>query len=74
MPQTNQQSRLSSVTTAELCCTGGDASISSLVESWKQFLGRNILIESKAIPGSYWKHQEGGQSEVDLSQDSQAFR
>jgi len=35
--------------------TGGDASITSLVESWREFLGRNIIVESKALPGTYWK-------------------
>ena len=53
---------------------GGDASISSTVESWKEFLGRNIIVESKAVPGTYWRQQDGGLTEVDLNAESQAFR
>ena len=54
--------------------SGGGAHIEVQQEAWRQFLGKNIQIESKAVPRNYWNLDEYSSGEGVLTLDGHVFR
>ena len=44
----------------------------STTENWRQYLGRTVEVESKAVPGHYWNYEDSGQARLDM--ESHVFR
>ena len=44
----------------------------SVTENWRQFLGKTLEVESKAVPGHYWNYQSSGEARLEL--ESHVFR
>lgn len=43
-------------------------------ENWRQYLGRTVEVESKAVPGHYWNYAAAGLGEARLELQSHVFR
>ena len=46
--------------------------VSGQTENWRQFLGKTLEVESKAVPGHYWNYGDSGQARLEV--ESHVFR
>ena len=42
-------------------------------ENWRQFLGKTLEVESKAVPGHYWNYKQTGNGNARLEVESHVF-
>ena len=46
----------------------------SQTENWRQFLGKTVEVESKAVPGHYWNYDAAARGKALLQLESHVFR